>query len=125
MVQKIFFHLVDLAVLNSHVIYKIKTGKNTPLLQFQRELVRQLVSKYQKIKPRSSTSRRPDYAHSPLRLIERHFPEMFERKPPKNKISQKAKQNKRKETNYCCVKCGNVPLCVIGCFQRYHTVVKF
>lgn len=127
--KKVFFHFVDLSIVNSHVIYKMKTGKNTPLLQFQKDLVRQLVAKYQKIKPRSSTSRRPDYAHSPLRLIERHFPSMFPRKE-NNKVTVKrcvvcAKQGKRREISYCCEPCGNIPLCVIGCFERYHKVLKF
>ncbi|KAG5891125.1 hypothetical protein JTB14_022237 [Gonioctena quinquepunctata] len=33
--KKVFFHLLDLAVLNSHVVYKMKTGENIALLDFQ------------------------------------------------------------------------------------------
>lgn len=39
MVQKgFFFHLIAYAVLNSHVIYKMKTGDNIALLDFQKNL---------------------------------------------------------------------------------------
>lgn len=71
--KKIFFHLLDLTVLNSHSVYKTVTGEHIALLDFQNKLVKEVFQKYSKGKSRS-TSRRPDDGHSPLRLVERHFP---------------------------------------------------
>lgn len=126
--KKIFFHLLDLSVLNSHIVYKIKTGKNINLLDFQRELVKALIAKYKTVQPRSST-RRAEHGHSPLRLIERHFPKMYARNPESNRITLKrcvvcSKHMKRKETSYYCPSC-QVPLCILDCFEKYHTLVKF
>lgn len=46
MVQKIFFHLIDLYILNAFSIYKTVTGKSMPLANFQLEVIRQLLEKY-------------------------------------------------------------------------------
>lgn len=127
--KKVFFHFLDFAVLNSHVIYKMKTGENIPLLDFQKEVVRSLIKEHKKIQPRNSPGSRPDHAHSPLRLIERHFPSTYSCQPGSNKKIVKrcvvcAKRQKRKSTTFTCKKC-DVPLCADGCFERYHTVLKF
>lgn len=126
--KKVFFHLLDLAVLNSHCIYKMKTGSLIPLLDFQRQLIKDLIAKYKQVQPRSSGSR-TSTGHSPLRLIARHFPSMYPRRPKDNKkISKRcvvcSAQKKRKETCYTCRNC-DVALCVVGCFEKYHTVKKF
>ena len=126
--KKVFFHLLDLAILNSHAVYKMKTGENIPLLEFQKVLIKTLIEKYRKVKPRTSGSR-PYDGHSPLRLIERHFPSTYPSKPETNKKILKqcivcAKQGKRKSTTFTCKNC-DVALCAEGCFERYHTVLKF
>lgn len=46
--KKVFFHLVDLAVTNSHAMYKVKTGSHMSLADFQLELVRQIIEKFLK-----------------------------------------------------------------------------
>lgn len=127
--KKLFFHLLDLSLLNAHVLYNITTGKNIPLADFQLSLVKEIIAEHHKIKPRASTSSKPDDAHSPLRLIERHFPSMYEateenKRPPCKRCVVCAKSKIRKETRYTCVNC-NVPLCVVPCFERYHVVKNF
>lgn len=127
--KKIFFHLLDWCILNSHAVYKQKTGANLPLLVFHKRIVHEMLEKYNKCKPRSSSGRRPNKGHSPLRLTERHFPSMYPRKLENKKVIQKrcvvcSKRKIRKETSYTCKQC-DVPLCVIGCFERYHTEVDF
>ncbi|KAG5863717.1 hypothetical protein JTB14_034448 [Gonioctena quinquepunctata] len=67
--KKVFFHLLDLAVLNSHVVYKMKTGENIALLDFQRQLVKSIIDKHRKVIPKSYSSNRPAQAHSSLRRI--------------------------------------------------------
>ncbi|KAJ8949848.1 hypothetical protein NQ314_008105 [Rhamnusium bicolor] len=77
--KKVFFHVLDMTLISSHVTYKMLTGKNIALLDFQRQLVKELLAKYKKVQPRASgSSRRPDESHSPLRLIERHLPAISE-----------------------------------------------
>lgn len=78
--KKVFFQILDFAVLNSHVAYKMKLGENIPLLDSQKKLIKDLIQKHHKVKPRSSGTNRTNDGHSPLRLIERHFPSSF---PPR------------------------------------------
>lgn len=127
--KKLIFHLLDLTVLNSNVLYDITSGKNVPIADFQLQLVKDIIAKHQKIKPRASTSRKSDDGHSPLRLIERHFPAMYlvpeeNKRPPSKRCVVCAKQKIRKETRYTCIKC-DVPLCIIPCFEKYHTMKYF
>lgn len=128
--KKVFLHLVDMTLVNAHALYKVTSGNtNIPLRKYQLALVKELVTKYQKVKPRASTSNRCDTDNSPLRLIERHFPSMYPpkestQKPPSRRCIVCSKQNLRKETRYTCVHC-NVPLCVIPCFEIYHTIKQF
>lgn len=127
--KKLFFHLLDTSLLNAHVLYKMTSGDNISLINFQLALVKQIVTKYQQEKPRASSSKRPEDGHSPLRLIDRHFVSMYEatdknKRPPVRRCVVCAKHKIRRETRYTCAKC-DVPLCVVPCFQKYHTVKDF
>jgi hypothetical protein len=44
--KKMFFHTVDLCLLNSHALYLTKTGKRVPLAKFQLDIIRQLLERY-------------------------------------------------------------------------------
>lgn len=44
--KKLFFHFLDLALLNSHVLYKAITKKSIPLAKFQTDLIREILAKY-------------------------------------------------------------------------------
>ncbi|KAG5873805.1 hypothetical protein JTB14_024121 [Gonioctena quinquepunctata] len=85
--KKVFLHLLDLSVLNAHVIYKVKTGDHMPLLKFQMKLVKELVDKYQMVRPRTSSSKIVGEA-VPMRLVARHFPSHVE-KNQNNKVVAK------------------------------------
>lgn len=107
----------------------MKTAEKVPLLDFQKALVKVLLEKYNTQKSRHTSNNRPHDAHNPTRLTGRHFPSVFGRKPATNKVIQQrcivcAKKKVRRETSYTCAEC-KVSLCVIGCFERYHTIVKF
>ncbi|KAJ8928125.1 hypothetical protein NQ314_019351 [Rhamnusium bicolor] len=126
--KKVFFHLLDLSILNAHVIYKMKTGENIPLLQFQIKLIKEIVEKYQKFRPRASNSKNIGQ-DAPMRLVARHFPSHVEKNEKKNKLMAKRcvvcrKHKIRKETTYKCTQC-NVPLCILKCFEKYHTQKKY
>lgn len=64
-----FFHLVDLAVVNAHGMYKVKLSKHIPLESFQLKLIRELISKYQELES-------PSAEDLPLPLTAGNFPQL-------------------------------------------------
>lgn len=46
MVQKVFFHLLDVTILNESNIYMVRTGKRTSLRQSGQAMVLQMLDKY-------------------------------------------------------------------------------
>lgn len=44
--KKLFFHIVDLSMLNAYSMYKTTTGKHLKIADFQIELIKQLLQKY-------------------------------------------------------------------------------
>lgn len=121
--KKVFLHIIDMTLLNAHAVYKMKTGSNIPIANFQLSLVKEIFEKYHVEKPRHTTRKTND-EDSPLRLTGRHFISHLE----KNERSQQtrkrcvvcSKKKIRKETTYGCQPC-DVPLCQISCFENYHT----
>lgn len=127
--KKVFFHFLDMTLLNAHAVYQMRTGKTIPVAKFQLDLVKNIISKYAvEDKSRQSSSRKREDGESPLRLVARHFPKQL----PKNENSKQtyrrcivcSKNKQRKETSYCCVSC-DVPLCLLPCFERYHTIKNY
>ena len=130
--KKLFFHMLDITVLNSHCLYNMQFGKNMTLADFQLTLIRQIIQKYHTPKTTGRKKGRPSAGDQPMRLIERHFPSLV---PPTEKKKNAARichvcsnttleQKKRKESRYMCAKC-DVGLCVYPCFEKYHTLQNF
>ncbi|KAL4153017.1 hypothetical protein QTP88_000850 [Uroleucon formosanum] len=71
--KKLFFHLIDLSLLNAYSAYKTCTGLKISLADFQFQLIREIFTKY-------ATQKKNLCRHSntclPERLQERHFPSM-------------------------------------------------
>ncbi|KAK8769938.1 hypothetical protein V5799_013595 [Amblyomma americanum] len=129
--KKYFFHLLDITILNSNLLQSTASGKKRSMADFRLELVRQLIEKYHEgnSKPKGG---RPSKGEDPTRLTARHFLSLI---PPTT-----AKQNptrvcrvctntqhrpkQRKESRYLCSTC-QVPLCVVPCFEEYHTKKVF
>jgi hypothetical protein len=44
--KKLFFHTVNLCLLNAHALYLTKTGNRVPLAKFQLDIIRQLLERY-------------------------------------------------------------------------------
>lgn len=129
--KKLFFHFVDLSMLNAHAIYLCQTGKKPTLKQFHLEVVRQLLQSNMepRLKPRGG---RPSSGDIPMRLTQRHFPSLV---PPteKRKTAQrvcfvckntKQREQKRRDSRYQCAEC-DVGLCVVPCFAQYHELKNF
>lgn len=92
--KKVFFHLLDLAVLNSYQMYKTTTPDYVPIEKFHLRLVKELIDKYHVPLPRTGGGRPRVEEVGELRLTERHFPSYV---PPTEK---KTKTNKK----MCCLR---------------------
>ncbi|XDV25444.1 hypothetical protein PO909_029363 [Leuciscus waleckii] len=95
--KKIFLHLLDTVLLNSHIVYQQITGKEITSLQFRTNLMRGLLEEY-------STLRCPTKGGRPALDT------------PSSK--------QRRLTKHMCVPC-NTPLCAVQCLQEYHTLKHY
>lgn len=123
--KRLFFHLLDLSVWNSYCLYKFKTKKVLPMSKFHLALITELLQTY----PRSMETASSVRSESLLRLTERHFPTLYKsdkanRKNPLRRCVVCAKLDKRRCSRYCCKQC-NVGLCIVPCFEIYHTQLYF
>lgn len=127
--KKLFFHFVDMVVLNGYNMYRIKNKKRQTLGEFRIELVRELIGKYGK---NLGCGRRTSSNYHPKRLIDRHFPSLIpyaEGSAPKQLTCvvcshSVRKEKKRSKSRYECIDC-KVGLCVNNCFRDYHTLLHF
>lgn len=73
--KKVFFALLNFAVLNSYNVYEVDTSSHITFANFQLELARQMITKYKKIQPTQKGSH-PSSGDVPFCLVDRHFPSM-------------------------------------------------
>ena len=122
--KKVFFYLLDSAVVNAYIMYtQAKPGiRKLTHVQFRLELVKQLLL-YDPVVSSQTIGRS---LQPSSRLTERHF---LEKVPscPNGKQSQRdcavcsmKKGRKRKTTVYQCKQCG-IGCCVVPCFELYLT----
>nr|CAH7723798.1 unnamed protein product [Callosobruchus chinensis] len=118
--KKIFFHLLNITILNTYILYKQSGGKKTRL-NFTIELAEELIKKY--AQPLDQQSRRSK-AHNVSRFIDRHFPSIIPPTPNKEKPTKRChicyEKKVRKESRYWCSEC-RTGLCPAPCFGVYHT----
>ena len=133
--KKAFFHLLDLAVLNSYILYKLNVRGGTAKVFTQREFRRKLV--HSLTSHTTSPSRRlhaTGNEENMRRLSERHFPTHIPQTTKKEYPTRRCvvccsslkrgHAATRKESRYQCVPC-NVGLCVDPCFEIYHTCKEY
>ena len=115
-----------MAVLNAYILYK-KSGGRQSRLNFILKLVDRIVEKYNHEKAQIRKGRR-SHTDTPLRLTACHFPSYLpstpKRKHPGRRCQVCAAKGMRKESIYFCREC-DMPLCVVPCFEIYHTVSKY
>ena len=124
--RRAFFHLLDLSVVNGYILYRRHGAGHCTHEQFRVELARELLLKsglQTPFQPRRRLSLPP-----PARLTERHF---LEKVPPRStgrpsqlecQVCCWKKGRGRKTTTYRCKQC-KIPLCVVPCYELYHTYV--
>lgn len=135
--KKLIFHIINVSIVNSYIIYKECCKAATPMLQrnFRRKLVEQLIQ----------TSGENSAAHvgrpAPRileRLTGRHFLDRLEEGgkslhrqcivcgPAEREMLPPMRSGEKRPsrcghmTSYKCKQC-NVPLCITPCFEIYHT----
>lgn len=124
--KKIFFHIIDMYLLNSFYSYRHVTSKrNLSFADFQLCMIRQLIEKYnaQQLlnRPSSTIISCNTNNKNPLRILPgnavNHLPTLNYSKYQRCKLCSQSKM--RKETRYFCAIC-KVNLCAAPCFQDYH-----
>lgn len=128
--KKLGIHLIDLCMLNAHVVYQIVQGTKKSLAEFQLCVIRQLIEKYklQELEYSIATTSRSVHC---LRLsafhLADHMPEYTEGK--KSRVCfvcqhTTLRKRCRKESRFMCKVCG-VTLCINPCFKIYHKCKEF
>ena len=111
--KRAFFHLIDVCMVNSYILYCSANQKKITHLDFVLAVARQFVEAHQHTPSLHTAS--PD---QPIRFIGRdHFPE-----PSRKRdccVCSKRPLH-RKASSYQCSKC-KVSLCIHPCFKHYHT----
>lgn len=123
--QKQFRHLIDIACLNSFILYS-KLGGKICRLEYMMKIIENIIIKYKRKESEIGKNSRKE---NPLRLSGNHYPsnipETSKNKKPYRKcvVHQKLSEalKRRKETRIYCAEC-NIALCAAPCFRIYHTI---
>ena len=129
--RRAFFFLFDAAIVNSYIMYTMAvTGRRLSHEQFRISLAKQLLAS-PTAGPQEVTVQRGHIhqPHQPLaRLTERHFPAQLEKSGSGAQLQRNCvvcsnkKGRGRKTTTFKCKQC-DLPMCVVPCFELYHTKV--
>ena len=126
------FHLLDMAVVNTYVLYSsVQKGKKLTHEQFRIELAKELLLQAS-VKVSDDMPACHGRLQRPLppqaRLTDRHFPSHLPPSPSKRRgqkecvVCSKKRGRARKTTSFMCNECHH-PMCVTPCFELYHTKV--
>ena len=132
---KLFFHLVDLTVYNSYMMWKVHKGETMKYEQFQYNLCYRILQKYGTV---ISGNRGKRYPNPPDRCLQsdyimRHHlkdTEKIQRNDGtwrKNQLAcfvcknRKSIPPKERKVTTKCHEC-NIPLCLENCFRDYHSI---
>jgi hypothetical protein len=122
--KKLFFHLTDMAILNAFLLHKTCCGKMTHK-RFREVLVRNLIteSHEQNVTASGVSQGRLSPSVSQISRLEvKHF-QHWPSKGKQRRCRVCKMKNKRGNTLYFCAKC-DVGLCIVDCFERWHTRVN-
>ena len=119
--KRVFFHLLDVALVNGYILYKAATESKKTQLQFRLSVAMSLIEGLQRPRHRHHSGA-PEL---PLRLTERAFPEPIpDEKRADCKVCSVRGAGQRHQTRYRCKLC-HTPLCLYPCFERYHTLKDY
>jgi hypothetical protein len=117
---KLFFHLLDLTVLNSWILLSSCGSKYTHR-DFRLLLVRNLIEEAGRSQDRTTPSLvgRPSAVETNVTRLEVHHSQHWPVKTSKLSCHLCSATGQCKTTSYKCPKCG-VGLCAVPCFSAYH-----
>jgi hypothetical protein len=122
--KKLFFHLLDMTILNSFLLHKSCGGKMTHKT-FREVLVRDLI--LQPLEANVAVSGvyrgRPSPSGAQLSRLEVKHSQHWPTKGKQRRCRVCSLNKKTRITLYSCKKC-DVGLCVVDCFQKWHTSVR-
>ena len=134
--KKVFWRLVDIAIINSWIIFRMNNPESKIKSQrdFQLELVRQLVQPLLSLKASPNcpiilqSSKGRTVVSPDKRLLGKHFPHKASQRGrccvcSKHKSTTTGKRLDKKTKTFC-PKC-EVYICLGVCFERFHTVSKY
>lgn len=127
--KKTFFWLLEVAVVNSFILYKeIHSDKVIDHIQYRKELIQQLVSEQRASQPIRRRGR-PSTLDAEERLDRRqHFIAQFSEKKTKDcaVCSDRKTPGQRRQTVFYCETCSRQPGLHPGtCFKKYHTMAQY
>lgn len=134
--KKLFFHLFNLCIVNSYLLYKKFSEKKLNSHDFKIALARSLIEEAPDAPKPNKSRGRKHTGDKAARLTERHFPENIPAKPGAKRLKpcrdcyacnpkKTARQGfKRKQTSFWCPDCEKV-LCVPDCFRVYHSMQNY
>jgi hypothetical protein len=122
--KKLFFHLLDLTIVNSYVILS-SCGSKIDHRKFRLTLVQNLLEMSgREPRPQSIPGGRPNPRASQVTRLESQHTEHWPAVGSRLRCRVCSSKKKRTTTRFSCMKC-KVGLCIEPCFQIYHTKVNF
>ena len=122
--KKIFFHLLDLSILNAYILQKT-CGTTLSHLKFREQLVRELIARSQEENTEVHRTRRgrPSSSENQMSRLEVKHSSHWPEKGKERRCRVCQMNNKSKKSVYFCKKC-DCGLCVVPCFELWHTKTK-
>ena len=128
--RKVFFWLLEVAVVNSYILYKCTVVRPISHREYRYSVIRALATPYiQSAPPRGPGCRRERPRMSrhgdPERLNQR--PHFMERGLQRDCVvcSHQFRGSRHRTTFYCKTCPSHPPLCPASCFERYHTLQTY
>ena len=117
--KRVFFHLLDVSLVNAQIVFKTATHSNISQLEYRIAVAQGLLEDFQR-------HHLPEPAAMlPGRLTERAFPEPLpDGKRADCKVCSNRAVGERHQTKYRCKLC-HTPLCIYPCFEKYHTLKDY
>ena len=125
--RKLFLYLLEVALVNSYLIYRQTIPQARSHLVYRRVIVEQLAKLSIQQAPARigpGAPRRPD--NNVLQRLDRKQHFLRKATTPRDCVVCSKRQEKRHRSLYFCSTCTNTPyLCPDTCFQRYHTLTDY
>lgn len=121
----IYHTIVETALVNGYIAYREsreEEQKLLPVIEFRKKVIDGLLENFEKKVVKKCKAIPNEY----VRLKERHFIQKYENKKykPDCKVCASLRPRVRRQTCYFCADC-QTPLCVVPCFELFHTYKDF